>query len=81
MRFPPTTNPAASLLRASGLYARLAATSGSITVFDEQTQIRRIRSAPNHCINDLRDPGRNGMIAVNDARICVNLRTNPHCAP
>ncbi len=49
MRFPPTINVAASLLLASRLYARLAATSGSITVFDEQTQISLRTTASRAC--------------------------------
>jgi hypothetical protein len=47
MRFPPTTDAAACLLRASGFYSRLAARSGSIAAFDEQSQIRGIRFVPN----------------------------------
>ena len=39
------------------------------------------RNAPASGPNDPRDPDRDGMITVNDARICVNRCTNAHCAP
>jgi hypothetical protein len=39
------------------------------------------RNTPAAGDNDPRDPDRDGIITVNDARICVNRCTNAHCAP
>jgi hypothetical protein len=39
------------------------------------------RNAPASGLADPRDPDRDGLITVNDARICVNRCTNVRCAP
>jgi hypothetical protein len=49
--------------------------------FNDINAIFAARNTPASGPNDPRDPDRNGIITVNDARICVNLCTNAHCAP
>jgi hypothetical protein len=57
------------------------ANGGGRIDINDISAILAARNTPAAGANDPRDPDRNGMITVNDARICVNLCTNPHCAP
>jgi hypothetical protein len=54
MRFPPTTNVAASLLLASRLYARVVRPPRSNKRLDHSVRRADPDFAPNHCISGLR---------------------------